>query len=88
MLNLDDAIKQRSSTRNFLPKPVPREHLDEALTLAQLAPSNSNIQPWHVTFVSGAARASPSTSPDESAREGRAFFRFAKVPAAPGSTPP
>jgi len=56
MLDLDEAIKQRHSTRNFLPKPVPRELLDEALSLAQLAPSNSNIQPWHVVFVSGPAR--------------------------------
>jgi nitroreductase len=55
-MNLDDAIKQRYSSRNFLPKPVPRELLDEALALAQRAPSNSNIQPWHVTFVSGLAR--------------------------------
>jgi nitroreductase len=55
-MNLDDAIKQRYSSRNFLPKPVPRELLDEALALAQRAPSNSNIQPWHVTFVSGPAR--------------------------------
>jgi nitroreductase len=55
-MNLDDAIKQRYSSRNFLPKPVPRGLLDEALVLAQRAPSNSNIQPWHVTFVSGTAR--------------------------------
>ena len=29
---------------------------EEALALAQHAPSNSNIQPWRVMFVSGAAR--------------------------------
>jgi len=35
MLNLDDAIRSRHSTRMFLPhKPVPRELLDEALALA------------------------------------------------------
>jgi nitroreductase len=56
MLDLDEAIKQRHSTRNFLPKPVPRALLDEALSLAQLAPSNSNIQPWHLVVVSGPAR--------------------------------
>jgi len=57
MLNLDDAIRSRHSTRMFLPqKPVPRELLDEALALAQCAPSNSNIQPWHMYFVSGARR--------------------------------
>jgi nitroreductase len=56
MLNLDDAIRSRHSTRMFLPQPVPRELVDDALTLAQCAPSNSNIQPWHVYFVSGARR--------------------------------
>jgi nitroreductase len=57
MLNLDDAIRSRHSTRMFLPqKPVPRELVDEALALAQCAPSNSNIQPWYIYFVSGARR--------------------------------
>jgi nitroreductase len=40
----------------FLPRPVPRELLEEALALAQCAPSNSNIQPWHLVFACGAAR--------------------------------
>ena len=49
MLNLDDAIRSRHSTRMFLPqKPVPRELVEEALALAQCAPSNSNVQPWHI----------------------------------------
>jgi nitroreductase len=57
MLNLDDAIRSRHSTRMFLPqKPVPRELVDEALALAQCAPSNSDIQPWHIYLVSGARR--------------------------------
>jgi hypothetical protein len=30
--------------------------VDEALALAVLAPSNSNIQPWHVVFASGPPR--------------------------------
>jgi len=30
--------------------------VNEALALAQHAPSNSNIQPWRLVFVSGAAR--------------------------------
>jgi len=58
MLNLDDAIRSRHSTRMFLPQPVPRELVKEALALAQRAPSNSNIQPWHVYFVSGGETAS------------------------------
>ena len=57
MLNLDDAIRLRHSTRMFLPqKPVPRELVDQALVLAQCAPSNSDIQPWHIYLVSGARR--------------------------------
>jgi nitroreductase len=40
----------------FLPQPVPRELVDEALALAVCAPSNSNIQPWHMVFASGAPR--------------------------------
>src|SRR5215469_13794380 len=56
MLDLDVAITERHSTRLFLPRPVPRELVDEALALAQCAPSNSNIQPWHVIFASGACR--------------------------------
>jgi len=56
MLDLDQAIKERHSTRMFLPQPVPRELVNEALALAQYAPSNSNIQPWHLVFASGATR--------------------------------
>src|SRR5262249_1142441 len=57
MLELDQAIRDRHSTPMFLPpQPGPRELLDEALALAQCAPSNSNIQPWHIVFASGAAR--------------------------------
>jgi nitroreductase len=57
MYDLEDAIRQRRSIRMFLPdRPVPRELLQEALELAIRAPSNSNVQPWHLYFASGAAR--------------------------------
>ena len=57
MYDLDSAIIERHSTRLFLrDKPVPHELLTEALELAMRAPSNSNVQPWQVTVVSGAAR--------------------------------
>ena len=57
MYDLEQAINERRSTRMFLPdKPVPRELVDEALELAIRAPSNSNIQPWHLVLVSGPAR--------------------------------
>ncbi|CAM3201931.1 oxidoreductase [Mycobacterium intermedium] len=56
MYDLDKTIRERRSSRMFLPDPVPRQLLEEALDLAVRAPSNSNVQPWHVVFVSGAAR--------------------------------
>ena len=56
MFELERAINERRSTRMFLPdKPVPRELVDEALELAIRAPSNANIQPWHLVLASGAA---------------------------------
>ena len=57
MYDLEQAINERRSIRMFLPdKPVPRELVDRALELAIRAPSNSNVQPWHLRLVSGAAR--------------------------------
>lgn len=57
MYDLEEAIAARRSTRLFLrDKPVPMELVLEALALAVRAPSNSNIQPWHVVFNSGPAR--------------------------------
>ena len=57
MYDLEQAVNERRSIRMFLPdKPVPRELVDRALELAIRAPSNSNVQPWHLRLVSGAAR--------------------------------
>src|SRR5262249_7496697 len=52
-LALDQAIRERHSTRMFLPQPVPRVLGDESLALARYAPSNANIPPWHLVFASG-----------------------------------
>ena len=56
MFDLEQTIRERHSTRLFLSQPVPRAFVDEALALAVLAPSNSNIQPWHMMFASGPTR--------------------------------
>ncbi|WP_167108224.1 nitroreductase [Mycobacterium sp. DL592] len=57
MHDLEKAILDRHSTRLFLrDKPVPRQLVIESLELAIRAPSNSNIQPWHVVFASGPPR--------------------------------
>ena len=57
MHDLEKAITDRRSIRLFLrDRPVPKELVTESLELAIRAPSNSNIQPWHVVFASGPAR--------------------------------
>lgn len=56
MHDLDETIRERRSVRGFLPKPVPRETIEEVLELAQHAPSNCNVQPWRVYIASGDAR--------------------------------
>ncbi len=57
MYDLEDAIGERHSTRMFLrDEPVPQYLVEEALTLAMRAPSNSNIQPWHLVLASGRGR--------------------------------
>lgn len=56
MYDLDETIRQRRSVRGFLPKPVPREVIEELLALAQHAPSNCNVQPWRVYIASGEMR--------------------------------
>ena len=57
MTELDEVVRERRATRLFLrDKPVPHELLDEALSLAMRAPSNSNIQPWRLFVTSGPRR--------------------------------
>src|SRR6516225_11165884 len=56
MFDLEEAITVRHSKRMFLPQqPVARVLVEKALPLAVHAPSNSNIQPWHMVFASGPA---------------------------------
>ena len=52
---VDGAIRTRRSIRGFLPDTVPREIIRDLLALAACAPSGSNIQPWRVHVLTGAA---------------------------------
>ncbi|WP_288586963.1 nitroreductase [uncultured Methylobacterium sp.] len=54
---VDAAITSRRSVRGFLPDPVPTATIRDLLALAGRAPSGSNIQPWKVHVVTGAALA-------------------------------
>ncbi|MBU2513489.1 nitroreductase [bacterium] len=55
-MTFEETLKARRTVRGFLDKPVPRETIQKAFELAQLSPSNSNIQPWRVFVASGATR--------------------------------
>jgi nitroreductase len=48
------AVLARHSTRVFQERAVPASLVEEALQLAQLAPSSTNIQPWRLNFAAGA----------------------------------
>lgn len=54
--SLEHCIRHRHSIRFYKTDPVDPKVLRECLALAQLAPSNSNIQNWRLTIASGAAR--------------------------------
>jgi nitroreductase len=51
-----EALATRRSVRAFRPDPVPREAVERILRAAAQAPSGSNIQPWRVIVLTGAAR--------------------------------
>jgi nitroreductase len=55
-LSADEALKTRRSVRAFLPTMVPRNTVEEVLTLASRSASGSNIQPWKVHVISGEPR--------------------------------
>lgn len=45
----------RHSTRYFLEDPIPHDILENVFAVAQHTASNSNVQPWRVKVLSGAA---------------------------------
>ncbi|RDI94759.1 nitroreductase family protein [Meiothermus sp. QL-1] len=51
ILTVKEAVLSRRSIRRFKPNPVPEHHLREILSLALLAPSSNNLQPWRVVVV-------------------------------------
>ncbi len=55
-MSVADAITGRQSIRAFKPDPVPRATIARLLEIASRAPSGSNVQPWKVHVLLGAAR--------------------------------
>ncbi|MDA7853594.1 nitroreductase family protein, partial [Porticoccaceae bacterium] len=43
-----DAVRARHSYRGFTSRQVDEETLKQVFELASWAPSNCNVQPWHV----------------------------------------
>ncbi|MEX2222231.1 MAG: nitroreductase family protein [Candidatus Rokuibacteriota bacterium] len=44
-------MRRRRTVREFSPRPVPRDIIEQALLAAGTAPSGANMQPWHFVVV-------------------------------------
>lgn len=55
-MELDDAIRTRTSIRAFLPDEVEMDLVREVLDVARWSPSGANMQPWKVVVVTGDAQ--------------------------------
>ncbi|MBA2259560.1 MAG: nitroreductase family protein [Acidobacteria bacterium] len=44
-------ISRRRTVRDFSPRPVPRDVIEDCLRAAGTAPSGANLQPWHFVVV-------------------------------------
>jgi len=51
-----ELMKRRRSVREYAARPVPREVIEAALATAITAPSGANLQPWHFTVITDAAK--------------------------------
>ena len=52
-MTVTEAVRQRISTRAFLPTPITKGDIADLLTTAQRSPSGGNLQPWKVIAVAG-----------------------------------
>jgi nitroreductase len=55
IVDVYDAVQSRRSVRGFTDEPVPNAVLQRVLTAAAWSPSGSNLQPWRIYVVGGAA---------------------------------
>ena len=49
----DRLVRERHSTRGFLPDRIDEATLEKVFDTARWAPSGTNVQPWHVCVASG-----------------------------------
>ena len=80
---VEDAIAGRRSARRFLPNGVPKETIERLLELGAMAPSGTNVQPWKVYALSGAAKEELSRAImkkfDDGEQEQREYDYYPKV---------
>lgn len=55
-MDVFEAIKKRRSIRKYSEKPIQKEKLNRVLEAARLAPSASNMQPWHFIVITDPAK--------------------------------
>src|SRR6266852_589768 len=53
-MDVYEAVSSRRAVRGFTNQPVPSEVLERVLSAAAWAPSGSDLQPWHISVVTGA----------------------------------
>lgn len=69
-MDVNQALRQRKSTRAFLDKPVEAEKLERILDAARHAPSGTNTQPWQVAVVRGESKKKLETALETAFRAG------------------
>lgn len=80
-MELLKAVKERKSIRAFKPDAIPKETVEQILTLATHAPSAINLQPWEFYVVMG----------EEKARLSRRLlksYREKQISCSPGNVKP
>lgn len=70
MQDFATTLGRRRSVRGFLAQPIDRALINSVFSLAALAPSNCNVQPWQTHVVSGAALRALGQAMTEAARHG------------------
>jgi nitroreductase len=80
-MDIIQAMKERKSIRAFTSQPVPRDAVEEILTLAARAPSAINLQPWEFIVVSGEEK-------DRLSRKLLKAYREKQISCSPGNIKP
>jgi nitroreductase len=52
-VEFEEVVQGRRSIRGYKPDPVPKEIIEEVISLALRVPSSMNTQPWHLFVVTG-----------------------------------